>query len=423
MYESPKAAPTPSTPYLVLLARLLVNPRDAVERLRASRPVVRSVAAAALMTALYGASLRGTMGDVLAVIRLSAFDPGAKAIIADHFAFLVPLVVLTLLVIGVAYVPLALVLLGALNRVGRSPGLVAGNLSGIVAAAMTVWAFTLALWLVPAMLLADPYLGRSVAVWSVLPILFFLGLMSLALAGVADAGPARGSAASVLAGATLVGIFFARLLVGGMRSLVALLALILVARLVYSMWSASRDARDRHRRNLEDAALNPADARAQLDLGIYYEEQGDVDRAVDHYLSAAEADPGDVTAVYRLGRIARSRDELAKAIAWFDAVVQVDDSFSTSEVWREVGWTYHAANQFDDARSAFERFLERRPSDAEGRYGYAVTLEALGERDGARTQMSLLVDAVRGGPAYKQRLERDWLVRAERYLKGETGRS
>jgi hypothetical protein len=422
-YESPTAKRIPATRYLAILSRLFVDPRDAVEKLRTSRPIGKSILAASIATASYGAVLRGAASESVTVVRLWGFDQGTLAIFVDHAIFLIPLTIFTVLVIGLAYVPLSLVVLRILSRATLAQGIVAKYFEGLVAAGLSVWAATLAIWLVPAVIVVDPYLGRSVAIWTVLPVAFFVGLMAVTLVGIAGAGPARATAASILSASTLIALAMARSLVGGYRSLVLLIATVLVVRLVYLAWSAARDSRERLRRNLEVAAINPADARAQYDLGAFFEEEGQPETAVEYYLKAAAADPSDVAAVYRLGHIARVRGDLAKAISWFDAVVQVDDDYSSSEVWREVGSTYFAAGQFDDARVAFERFLENRPSDAEGRYTYALTLGALGENDRANQQMQLLIDAVRGGPAFKQRVEQEWLVRAERYLKGETGRS
>jgi Flp pilus assembly protein TadD len=422
-YESPTSARLPATRYLATLSRLFVDPRDAVQKLRASRPVGKSILAASIATASYGAVLHGALSDAVAVIRLSGYDHGALVILAEHALFLVPLTIFTLLVIGLAYVPLSLAVLRLLSRTTHPQGLVSTYFEGLVAAALSVWTATLAIWFLPAALVVDPNLGPSVAIWSVLPVAFFVGLMAVTLVGIADAGPARATAASVLAATTLLALAMARSLVGSYRSLILLVATILVVRLVYLAFVAARDSRERLRRNLEAAALNPADARAQFDLGAFFEEDGETDAAVEHYLKAAEADPSDVAPLYRLGHIARVRGDYSKAISWFDAVVQIDDEYSSSEVWREVGSTYFAAGQFDDAFVAFDRFLEKRPSDAEGRYSYALTLAALGESERANQQMQLLIDVVRGGPAFKQRVEQEWLARAERYLKGETGRS
>ena len=72
-----------------------------------------------------------------------------------------------------------------------------------------------------------------------------------------------------------------------------------------------------------------------------------------------------------------------------------------------------------DARAAFERFVSRRPSDAEGLYKLALTLDALGRRQEARERMQDVIEAVRTAPIYKYRLERRWLVEAEAFLRNQ----
>jgi hypothetical protein len=39
-----------------------------------------------------------------------------------------------------------------------------------------------------------------------------------------------------------------------------------------------------------------------------------------------------------------------------------------SEIWREIGATYLAANMLNEAREALEKFVERRAFDPEGLY-------------------------------------------------------
>jgi hypothetical protein len=91
-------------------------------------------------------------------------------------------------------------------------------------------------------------------------------------------------------------------------------------------------------------------------------------------------------------------------------------------VWRDVGATYHAAGMYEDAREALERFLSRRPANAEGLYMLGLTLAAVGREQEAREQMRAVVEAVRTAPTYKHRLELVWMHKAEAYLNEEGDR-
>lgn len=72
---------------------------------------------------------------------------------------------------------------------------------------------------------------------------------------------------------------------------------------------------------------------------------------------------------------------MQEAISYFDTVVSLDDKHSQSEVWREIGATYQVAGMKEDAHTALEKYIERRPYDAEGLYYYAKVLVELGKTE------------------------------------------
>src|SRR6185295_16395705 len=103
----------------------------------------------------------------------------------------------------------------------------------------------------------------------------------------------------------------------------------------------------------------------------------------------------------------------------FDAVVTRYPEHSQHEVWREIGNAYLDAAQYQDARAAFERFIDKRPSDAEGRYRYGLTLHQLGRYDEAANEMKACIEAVSTSPAYKYRAEKHWASEAQAFLKAQ----
>jgi tetratricopeptide (TPR) repeat protein len=197
----------------------------------------------------------------------------------------------------------------------------------------------------------------------------------------------------------------------------ALIVIILIMNFLGSAMSAARD-RENFKQSLEAATLNPADASAHYNLGLIYQQRGDTERARDCFLRAIEIDADETDAHYQLGRIAREEGRLADAILHFDAVLERDANHSQSEIWREVGRTYVQAAQHEDALAAFERFLEKRHSDAEGLYLYGLTLYHLGREEEAARQMRACVEAVRTAPAYKYRSEKRWMNEAQSFLRG-----
>ena len=177
-------------------------------------------------------------------------------------------------------------------------------------------------------------------------------------------------------------------------------------------------SRESFRRGLEAATLNPADASAHYQLGLLYQQRGDRAEAIRSFTRAIEIDPGEMDAQYQLGRLAREENRLPEALRHFEAVLARDPAHSQREVWREVGRVYYAAGQYGDALEMLGRFLEARPSDAEGRYWRGMTYHQLGRIEEAEVEMLACLEAIRTSPTYKSRREREWRTLAESYLRG-----
>jgi tetratricopeptide (TPR) repeat protein len=180
----------------------------------------------------------------------------------------------------------------------------------------------------------------------------------------------------------------------------------------------SQRARESFKQNLEAATLNPADASAHYNLGLIHQQRGELDAARERFERAVQIDEEEIDSHYQLGRIARAQERFADAIKNFEQVVARDISHSQHEIWREVGATYLAAGQSEDARNALERFLDNRPSDPEGLYLMGRAYAALGQRREATSSMQACIDAVKTAPAYKYRADKRWLNEAQQFIKG-----
>lgn len=402
--------------YVALLARLLYDPQGAVSALRSERPIVHAIGASIFASIVYNLVLAGFVSDIVTMVRVGAHDVGAMRILFSY-VYALPRYVVSTVFISAVYVPVALFGLGGFHRHLRAYDTMRREYRATATVALSSWAVVLLLWTIPAAIFADPFSVTSRLVWSLLPAITFLVPMAVNLAGIEDAGYVLGASAALTATCSLMLLPLALWSSMLLTSPVFVIILFFILRGVFRDWSTTRANRERLQRNLEAATVNPADASAHLNLGLIYQEKGDLDRAFEHFQRAVEIDPTEVDALYQIGRIERERGSLPQAIATFDRVVQIDSDHSAFEIWREIGMTYLAARQYEDARSAFERFLDRRPSDAEGLYHMGVALDALGRRDEAREQMRAVVEAVRTAPMYKYRLERRWLAEAETFLK------
>ncbi len=196
-----------------------------------------------------------------------------------------------------------------------------------------------------------------------------------------------------------------------------LIMLFLLLRGYVSDITRTQRARESFRQNLEAATLNPADASAHYNLGLIHQQRGELDAARERFERAVQIDEEEIDAHYQLGRIARQQKRLAEAIRHFEQVVFHDPGHAQHEIWREVGATYIAAEQFEDARNALERFLERRPSDPEALYLMGRAHAGLGHRREAASSMQACIEAVKTAPAYKYRAEKRWLNEAQQFIK------
>ncbi|HKR01638.1 MAG TPA: tetratricopeptide repeat protein [Pyrinomonadaceae bacterium] len=176
-------------------------------------------------------------------------------------------------------------------------------------------------------------------------------------------------------------------------------------------------ARASFKQNLEAATLNPADASAHYNLGLIHQQRGELDAARQRFERAVEIDTDEVDAHYQLGCIAREQGRLPDAIKHFSEVVERDPLHSQHEIWREIGATYLAAGQFEDAREALERFLENRNLDPQGLYLKGRALAGLGRQREAADSMQACIEAVKTAPAYKYRTEKRWLNEAQQFLR------
>lgn len=179
----------------------------------------------------------------------------------------------------------------------------------------------------------------------------------------------------------------------------------------------SQRARESFKQNLEAATLNPADASAHYNLGLIHQQRGEVEAARERFERAIQIDDDEIDAHYQLGRIALQQKRFADAVKNFEQVVSRDPAHSQHEVWREVGATYIAADQFEDARNALERFLEHRPSDPEALYLMGRAHAGLGHRREAASLMQACIEAVKTAPAYKYRADKRWLNEAQQFIK------
>jgi tetratricopeptide (TPR) repeat protein len=179
----------------------------------------------------------------------------------------------------------------------------------------------------------------------------------------------------------------------------------------------SHRARVSFKQNLEASTLNPADASAHYNLGLIHQQRNELDEARQRFERAVEIDNDELDSHYQLGRIARQQNCFTNAIKHFEPVVANDPAHAQHEVWREIGATYLAAGQYEDALNAFERFVEHRESDPEGLFLMGRAHAELGHAREATRSMQACITAVETSPAYKYRTDKRWLNQAQEFIR------
>lgn len=199
-----------------------------------------------------------------------------------------------------------------------------------------------------------------------------------------------------------------RFVLGFLASPFILLYLFFFLRGSFGNLGAGLRSRQSYRRNLEAAAINPHDGEAQYQLGLIYQQRRQFTEAIRRFQNAVAIDTSQTDAYFQLGRIARDQGRLKDALGYFQAVVNQDEKHSQSEILRELGALYLSARQFEDAKTELERFLERRPYDAEGLWYYGQALEGLGKAKEARAAYDRATEAVNLAPRYLRQVAGRW---------------
>jgi tetratricopeptide (TPR) repeat protein len=141
-------------------------------------------------------------------------------------------------------------------------------------------------------------------------------------------------------------------------------------------------ARQSFERALE---LDPAYARAWLDLGIYHEATGRPEKAIEHYRKALELRPGHVPTMLSIGNALVAMNRLNDALEQYHAATGQDPD--SIEAWRHLSLAMERAGRLSEAAQARLRaaeILERRERHKEARTERAKA--AILQRGGVTTE-------------------------------------
>lgn len=196
-----------------------------------------------------------------------------------------------------------------------------------------------------------------------------------------------------------------------------ILLVFLVLRGYFLRLAQDAQGRTNFKRYLETSTLNPADASAHYNLGLIHLRRNQLADAQERFQKALEIDPSEVDAHYQLGRLARAGGRWTDAISHFSEVVSRDENHAQHEIWREIGATYLAAEQFADARAMLERFRSYRLSDPQGLYLLGRAYLGLNRTDDARAALNACLEAVNDAPNFQYADAKRWRTEAQKVLR------
>jgi tetratricopeptide (TPR) repeat protein len=406
---------------LRLLFELLWQPMTAIRHLRERAPVAFAVGAAWTASALHA------LVTSLLVRYAQGEDLAATGLLTGGLYNAAMFGLMEVLFVAAIYVPFAVFLANLFERRATFSLVLREEYAATAACTLSAWAMALLVTLIPTFIIgwqsAQAAAGEAIitgyfVLSLVIPLPIFAALMTITLGTVFRIGWGAALLATLGSFLSLAGLPF---VLSVFRFICAspfllLLLIFLLRDRIGELFSAQR-ARQSFKHNLEIATLNPADASAHYNLGLIYQQRGEIEAAVNSFQRAIEIDPEDADSHYQLGRIKRERGQLTEALSHFEKVVSLAPAHSQYEVWRETALVYLAAKQHEDALGMLDRFLAERPSDAEGRYWRGLALAHLGRAAEAAEEMRNCIESVRTAPAYKYRSERRWLHLAQNFLR------
>ena len=407
------------------LLKLFYNPLQAMTDIAAGAPYILGAVLALLATFIYHDMLSQELWNILWAINNRPSTPGLTtpfAALAIHFIRRIIASASPIFFLVVVFVPASLLAATLITRRASFSVLLRQEYAPLVSCALYSWAAAHLMMLIPALFFFQPGgpAPQSLeAALRLVPLPYFVFLATLALRVVLQLSYKQAMGAMAIAALSLVALPLIPSLLYLLTSPFLLILVFFLLRGFFGNMMSAQRSREEFKQNLEAATLNPADASAHYNLGLIYQQRGQYEDAKASFRRAIEIDPDETDAHYQLGRIAREEGRLGEAINHFDAVVRRNPEHSQSEIWREIGHAYSQADQHLDARVAFEQFLEKRPSDAEGHFRYGLTLHQLGRTADAATEMRACIEAAKTSPAYKYRTEKHWMNEAQAFLRSQ----
>jgi tetratricopeptide (TPR) repeat protein len=134
-------------------------------------------------------------------------------------------------------------------------------------------------------------------------------------------------------------------------------------------------------------ALEPEYAEANYYLGEVYKEKNELSSAIQAYQQAVVLDSNYVQAFYKLGLTHKEDGKYEKAVEFYQKVIELEpmSKLARDSKYR-LAVAYNALRQYENAVTAVQEYLQKRPTDAKA-------LVALGEAYENLDQLEKAIEA------------------------------
>jgi len=307
------------------------------------------------------------------------------------------------------YVPVLVALANAFSDDGLGLSFSMSEYRAHLAVLLPLWGAVLLVtaplqWLVPHFLVAG---AAEVSLVFLLRLLLLAAYSFWAVMRLGYLSPVRACGVFALSFLTLpVAMFVA--------SFVLSLPLLLLIPIVYfaAGWlrghGVARAGAGDFQRNLKALTVNQQDADARYQLGVIH---------LGYFKTAVRISPEVAEYQYYLGRACERGGDWPKALERYEETYRLDPGYGQGDVFREVGKAYLLTGAVAKGKEFLEFFLARRDADPEGRYWLAVALQKSGDADGARFQLSRIIEQARANPRFFRKQNREWIYRARNLLR------
>ena len=170
-------------------------------------------------------------------------------------------------------------------------------------------------------------------------------------------------------------------------------------------------------RNMKALTVNPQNADVHYQLGRINLDRGNPDAANRYFEAAVKISRQVAEYYYYFGLACERKNDWVKALECYENAYRLDAEYGQGDIFREVGKAYLNTGSVEKGKEFLNFFLSRRDADPEGRYWLADALRKSGDANGARLQLTLIIEQAKANPRFFRKRNREWIYRARNLIR------